>query len=168
MVRRNYGGGPRGRSAKPRTEWHGVQDFSVIPTGTLDVLEISNTAILQSMTKPTLLTIYGRVTFATVLSSVDSGATYECGLIIIPDYVTAGFPDPGSRFDAQWIWWHAGIVQSGNTSDVDAKSIERVQIRTKSKRRMNEDDSLFFIVGQNGPSSMDVNLGVRFLFSEGR
>ena len=140
----------------------------MIPTGTLDVLIIASSAIVASMTKPTLVTVNGYVTFATVLSSVDSGSTYECGLITLPDYIVAGFPDPGSNFDARWLWWHSGIVQSGNTSAVDAKSIERVRIQTRSKRRFNEDDNLLFITGQNGPSSLDVNLGVRLLFSEGR
>ena len=140
----------------------------MIPTGTLDVLEIMSSTIIATMTKPTLVTVNGYVTFATVLSSVDSGSTYECGLIVLPDYVIAGFPDPGSNFDARWFWWHGGIVQSGSTPAVDGKSIERVRIQTRSKRRLNEDDRIYFITGQNGPSSLDVNLSVRMLFSEGR
>ena len=155
------------RQARRRTEWRSADDFNVQGL-TLTSYIIADAALVGSMTSPTLVTIRGNLTFATVLSSVNSGGQYFVGIIVMPGYVTtpAG-PNPQLDGDRSWMWWHAGIVQGPSLVVGGSREMERVPLHVKVQRILKETDEVLLMVRNLGPSSIDVTIGLRMLFSEG-
>ena len=86
----------------------------------------------------------------------------------MPDYVTSPVgPSPELDGDRSWMWWHKGIVQGPSVVVGGAREIERVDIHVKVQRILKETDEVLLMVRNVGPSSIDVTVGLRMLFSEG-
>ena len=167
MPRRKIVGSYTGSRKRARTEWRGADDFNVQAVD-LTAYVIADTALVGTMTAPTLTTIRGNLTFETVLSSTNSGGRYYVGIIVVPGYMTAPVgPNPRLNADRSWMWYHAGIVQGPSVVSGGYRTIERVMVHVKVQRILKETDEVLLMVENLGPTSLDVNVGLRMLFSEG-
>jgi len=168
MVRRSQGRTRfSGQRSRRRMEWRGAAIFSVLATGTTPIL-IGSTATISSMTSPTILTIDGWISFATVLSAVSAGGLYTAGILVKSVVYAAVVPSPLLDPDLSWMWWHRGIVQGPSVVSGGARTIERLRLKVKAKRRLEETDEIFLLVHNEGPDSIDLTFGARLLYSEGR
>jgi len=160
--------GSMSRSRRPRQEWKGAESFIVQSPGLIPVQIIGSQTATATMTSPTLKTIRGSLVFQTILSAVSEGSRYVWGIIVRPVVYATVIPDPIADIDLPWMFWGQGIVQATSLVSSGGRTVERVPVHVKVQRRLNEADEVIFVVNNGGPNALDIKLGLRLLYSEGR
>jgi len=149
-----------------RKEWRGADNFTAaIAVGaTVDQL-LASAVVVATMTQPTLLTIRGDMFTTVVNNATNQGSIYFVGILVVPGGFS-GAPEPQTSPELSWMYYKYGTVRSGTPFNSSWEGMERWHVHVKSKRVLDEGDSVHVFFHNDGPLVCDFGFGLRLLFGE--